>query len=509
MKLSCTEAKKYIEKMPKAHPGITEWIYRYCAERGYMIYDREHRTAVCTICGKQITAEGSMHHNEEGKCPKCGSGVLYKAAGRGRKNLREVFRILECSHKGKTVWICCWDVMLDYANFGRPEIRSSLADVFVINEKEEHHFKKEYSWRLGDWQWNESSSMKVPYAKGGCIYGYSNPLETIYVYRENLEPVFTKSCMKYLWDPEFVNSLNAYQLVNYMSMGMKWQGVELLHKAGFRQLTMQRINGEYGSGCCYWAGATLQKVLRLPMHDVRYARDKDVSFQQLKTFQSIPEEYRQRIPWSMVNEISTYRIPGEWDQMGFECYIKKLNEYTDLKQWVAYRTKTIDQEFTLNDWIDYIDTAEKLGMDLRRKRVMFPDEFWKAHDDAVDTYECQKIDIQNRFLEQLEKQIHFENDNLTVIVATKQSQLNKESRSLHHCVKTYGEKIKNGQCLIFFIREKGESSKSYFTLETDARGHFRQCRGLRNCGMPDDVKQFAHAFCEYLQKALKKERKAA
>lgn len=510
MKMNTEDINKLIKKMPKAHPGITEWIYRSCAGRGYIIYDREQKTAVCTICGKQMPAEKWMHHNELGYCPKCERSIQHKSAGRGRGNLRDSFRILECSHKGKTVWICCWEITLDYRNFGRPEVLRHLADVLVINEKEEHHFKHvlKYCYPTS-WEWEEVNSVRLPHALGGCMYGRSNPFETVYVYSENLESVFTKSCLKYLWDPEFVNSLNAYQLVNYMSMGMKWQGVELLQKAGFRQLTMQRLDLEYGCGCCYWAGDSLQKVLRLPMHDIRYARDKDVSFRQLKAFQSIPEKYRQKIPWSMVNEISTYRIPGEWNQMGFDCYIKKLNEYTDLKQWMTYRTKTIDQKFFLDDWTDYIDAAEKLGMDLRRKKVMFPEEFWAAHNEAIDTLEEQKVEIQNKRLNQLKEQIHFENDSLTVIVATTQSRLNEESRGLHHCVKTYGEDVKNGQCLIFFIREKDEPSKPYFTLETDTRGNFRQCRGLCNCGMPDDVKKFAHDFCEYLQKELKKERKAA
>lgn len=497
MKLSHTEASKYIEKMPKAHPGITEWLYRSCAGRGYIIYDREQETAVCTICGKQMPAEKWMHHNEIGYCPKCERSIQYKSAGRGRGNLRDSFRILECSHKGKTVWICCWEIMLDYTTFARPKIRRFLADVFVINEKEEHHFKHvlKYCYPTS-WEWEEVNSMNVS-------------LENIYVYSDNLESVFAKSCLKYLWDPEFIHSLDAYQLVNYMSMGMKWQGVELIKKAGFKTLIMQRLNKEYGSGCCYWAGATLQKVLRLPMHDVRYARDKDVSFQQLKTFQKIPEKYRQKLPWRVVNEISAYRYPGNWEQRGFDCYIKKLNEYTDLEHWTAYRRKTANQAFTLDDWTDYIDAAEKLGMDLRRKKVMFPEEFWAAHNEAIDTLEEQKVEIQNKRLNQLKEQIHFENDSLTVIVATTQSQLNRESRGLHHCVKTYGEKVKNGQCLIFFIRDKGERDKSYFTLETDTRGYFRQCRGLRNCEMPDDVRKFAHDFCEYLQKELKKGRKAA
>lgn len=499
-----------LNRMPKAHPGIEEWIYTYCAAGPYIIYDRHWHTAICTGCGKKIPDESWMRHNEYGECPKCGHSVQYKAAGRGRGNMWDSFRILECSHSGKTVWMCCWKISLNYEPFGRPRIGRSLTDIFVINEKEQHHYKETYNWATNQWEIEEVKSMHLAHASGGAMYGYNTPpLETVYVYRKNLESVFKKSCLKYLWDAQFIEGLSAYQLVNYISMGMRWNSVELLKKAGFQHITMERINELPGSGACNWRGSSLQKILRLPMGDIRYIRQHNPSFNELKTYRQFPEDIRQKVPWELFAEVSTYRYPGDWGNKGYNQWIRRLNEYTDLKQWVSYITKHQGEKpFTLDDWIDYIEVAKKLGIDLRRKSKMYPEDFWKTHDEAVNALECQRIDIQTKLLKQLKKELTYEDEKLVVKVATTQGQLNRESGSLHHCVKTYGEKLRDGKCLIFFIREKEAPGRSYFTLETDVKGGFRQCRGYCNCGMPTEVKNFVDEFVKHLKKTIK-ERKAA
>lgn len=502
------DMNKVFEKMPKAHPGIEEWIYTFCAENAYMIYDRKTELAVCTRCGKVIACEDWFRHNEYGECPNCGHSIRYKSNGRGRDNLDEQFRILECSHRGKTVWACSWEIRLSFQPFGRPEIHKFLADIFTINDKEAHHYKQQHWYYPAECLWNESGNIKLPHIANGGMYWNCQPLENVYIYRANLENVFTKSCMKYLWDAALVQELDAFELINYMAMGVKWQAIELLHKAGFQRIIAQRLNAEPGSGCCYWNGSCLQKILRLPMRDIRHIRDKNPSFRELETYRGIPEKHRRNIPWELMCEISSYRYPGDWQMpVGFKAYERKVNEYTDLKTWFKYieqRTTAgkddnlMIRKFGLNDWTDYIDVAQKMGMDLRKKKIMFPEDFWKAHDETIEAFTNQQIEINNRFLCEIKERLDFGNDELTVILATTQSQLNEESWNLQHCVKIYGEKVRDGKCLIFFIRKKKDPGKSYFTLETDIRGNFRQCRGLRNCSMPDEVKRFVDNFIRYL-----------
>ena len=53
-----------------------------------------------------------------------------------------------------------------------------------------------------------------------------------------------------------------------------------------------------------------------------------------------------------------------------------------------------------------------------------------------------------------------------IVPAICQEDLNKESAKLHHCVKTYGEKLASGRCYIFFVREVSNPTEPYYTLET-------------------------------------------
>ena len=74
------------------------------------------------------------------------------------------------------------------------------------------------------------------------------------LYEKNLENVFTKSCLKYLWIPELFNRyrFNEYDVIRYMALGLRYSAIELLAKAGFGRLVATKVRGYLGSGAVNW-----------------------------------------------------------------------------------------------------------------------------------------------------------------------------------------------------------------------------------------------------------------
>lgn len=493
------EITEILSKMPKAPADIEKWIYEDCATFGYILFDKAQNIAVCTRCGKSFPASKGMTHNNRMKCPKCGRAAQMKSAGRGRKNLSDQFRVLILTRKGNTVWACSWEILLDYSEFGRPSIYRFLADVYTLNAKEQHHYQQQYDWWDNTYHWSEKKSIHYTHAPGGSMGSYKiPPLETVYIYKKNLKAVFLRSDMKYLWD-ESILLKDAYQLIEYMAEGMSWPYVEMLWKAGFHKIVEERTDRNYTGPrrAINCRGKTLPKILRLNMGEIRRIREYDPSLKQLMVYQQLTHSERMTVPWPIV-----IKMEKMWH------YSESVKKYTSPLKLVRY----IDTHNcrSANLWLDYIESAEKIGMDITRKDVLFPKDFETAHDDATMAVEIISNKEKERKIKEHSPDISYEAGDLIIKVADTQESLTKESSILNHCVRTYGDKLADGRCYIFFIRRKDAPDTPYYTLETKPNGEFVQCRGARNCSMTPEVMEFKNEFIKYLQNMLKKkERKAA
>jgi len=195
--------------------------------------------------------------------------------------------------------------------------------------------------------------------------------------------------------------------------------------------------------------------------------------------------------------------------------LKEIETLTPVRKWLKYieaqQAKDNGKRYVIwtNDWLDYIRTASKLGMDTTRKSVLFPEDLKEAHDRVTADYKVNKD--KNRLAEITRKarQEEYRTDDFMIVSATTQDMLNEESKALNHCVRTYGDKIAEGRCWIFFIRQISSPDTPYYTLETNTRGDFIQCRGKRNCNMTSEVEEFKDGFIKHLRKELRKERKQA
>ena len=495
--------EEYLQKLPPAPTTVDKWIYEEVVNNAYIIYDCKEEKAVCTRCGKRfpISKLDNLKHNGPAHCPKCGCAAEYKNNRYGRKNITEYFRTLIFTHRGNTVYGTLTEVTVEFAEFGRPILNRWLSSLYVFSEKECRYFKHYPDWGFGSERWHEVAFINLPTPAKGAWYAPAK-FERTEIYYANLENVFLKSCMKYHYDEYLLHNLEMtpYELIRYMDLCLKYPAIELLRKAGYETLVLDYLSAHGNRKAINIRGKNLKAILRLPRRWHKKVRELELNLKNLAAFQTLDEDEKVYITLPMLDDLQRQ-----------EHYREEIEQFVSMK---AARKYVVEHGEDMFLYKDYLINANRMGMDLCRKKNLFPENLEEAHDHVVEAYREQKdyfdkVAMVQR-VEQLKRDFPvYENDKLFIRVAESQEELNLESSSLSHCVKTYGEKMAAGKTNIFFIREKENPDKSYYTLELSNKKTMIQCRGERNCAMTEEVKAFVDEWLETIQKRQKKKKEAA
>lgn len=492
-----------LEEMPPEPSGVRNWIRRECVAMVYIIADNKEHIAVCSRCGKSWSTgdEYVGRHNGRGKCPFCRREATIKAAGLGRGGLTEYFRILTFAKKGRTVYARLWEIDAGFEGFGPVSLRRWLSAVYVINKEEQSYYKHRPGGCWYPERWEKIKQWNLPRPPSG--FGYlPSKYDWTLTYRRNLKGIFSGTDLEYTYI-DGIEKLEARSLLCYVGLALRHHSVELLAKAGFKNVIGDRIDG-MPRGALNWRGESLQKILRLPRRHVRYLQKKNPTLYQIRIFQQLSEEEKRELPWEYVEYLS-----GRYYQPR-EALDREITDHAPLKKTLLYLTNQPgDLDRNLSLWKDYVRTGKKMAMDFRRNRILYPENLKAAHDEVVNIWSMDKDKNLNRAIAVQARKEEYEAGALQIIPATSMEALYKESRELHHCVKTYGERIAEGRCWIWFIREVSDPDTPYYTMETDTSGNMLQCRGDHNCGMTEEVQAFAQRFSEHLKRKIMKERRSA
>lgn len=498
------EIKEILEKLPPAPPGVVRWINDQVIENTYLIYNKKEDWVVCSRCGHKYRASRfNIKNNYTGICPRCKSEGTYKASGIGRKNLTEHFRALVFTHRGNTVYATLTEVSAEFNNPGKPQLSRWLSAVYVFNKNEQSYYKHVPEWMLGSEHWEKRKKIRLPAATGGALYNMPLFWRTE-VYEDNIKNVFRNSCLKYGYIPQLLEGceIDTYEFIRYIDLFLKYHSIELLAKAGFERLVLNKIDGLNGSGCINWRGKSLDKILRLPVRHIRKLRKMDrIDFGFIAYFQELCEEEK-LLPEKQLTY--AYEAEMRWD-------IEEVKKKVDIMKWAGWAAKQ-KSYLTVGDWLDYIDDCKKLGMDTRKKRVLFPDDFDEIHRQLSEKVEVEENREKNEKIKAVAKayNLKVKDDKFTLKIAASQTDLNMESSALCHCVKTYGDRVAAGMTIIYFIRKKSEPDKPFYTLEINPDGRFVQCRGKNNCSMTKEVEDFkSRVVAEFNRILEKRERSVA
>ena len=153
---------------------------------------------------------------------------------------------------------------------------------------------------------------------------------------------------------------------------------------------------------------------------------------------------------------------------------------------------------------DYIRMVDELN-DYTNFRPYFKttNDVEEMHDAATVIYDMRynaiKTEAFQKHSSRWKKWEYNKNEKFSVIAPVMPNDLAKEGMTLHHCVKSYIDRVANGRTNIMFIRKNENLEEPFFTVEVSNDGTIEQVHGFGNRnanteeGLEDFVKEWADA----------------
>lgn len=472
------------------------------ADRAYLIFDRKNDRCRCTVCGTEYKLSEIPEvpkHNMKVRnhwCA-CGKEMIYKESRYGRKNITEYGRILWFKKEGPVTYAQLDEYQINYSGW-EPKVSFWPSAQYRFEKGEQRYLKHIPEGCFNGDFWAERKNIILPQPAMGMWNGMniSRYQKTILHPSHRTE---IGSDLKYA-DPD-MNHLDLkgdpYALIGYLSNFLKYPSIEILEKAGFEKVVQERALGKTCTGI-NWRAKDLRKILKMKPAEIREFREmgKEAGLYNLWKRDAL-KKAGYEIPLRFLDIISSY----VWEEK-----LKKAEKYVKIEKLLPYLK---EQGKDLSIYADYIKECEKLGEDLKNKKVLFPKDLQAAHEETSQRLMIAKTAEKKEAFQKAMKKIYgrpeYREKDLLIRPASGPEELIKESAALRHCVRTYIDRVADGECAILFIRKTSEPDKPYFTLELSKKGEILQCRGEKNCAYPKEVK----AFMDRWQNWMKKERKAA
>ena len=526
----------------------------------YLIYKEEKKgeaVCECTHCKKIGTVKRKdirLRNNEKGICPFCGSRVTIKARGKmpGQISDERWFLYVDPMEKG---------FALRYFRADR-RIRSDKYVEFTIDKSRTEQDIFEYSRAIYTFPKGkpkyESYEWGVYKQRGECRWcpdqGRIACMECI-LYPGNLPAAWEHTPMKYSALEVLSGNMPtvALRYEDAISKYIQFPKLEWICKMGLNRLARDIINCRYSGnmvGKIREKGSTIYEILGLNKVNTRLLQAIDGDHYELRLLQVAQEIGLQFKPEQLKEYYETFRCNTD--------LLKQANRKTTLHKIVKYISKesenypigsegecwqysymryterddprTERKRNMAKDWLEYLRWCRELGYDLDNMFVYMPKNFKKVHDRTAKEYQelvdkkaaaekkrreraaKKRMEETKRALEEilgenkeLQNAFQIRGKGLLLVVPASAEDIKAEGAALHHCVGTYVDRVARGETNIFFIRKEKEPDKPYFTMEWKDND-IVQCRGLRNCGMPPEVKAFTEAFKKKMLETAKKDK---
>lgn len=512
----------------------------------------------CTYCKKIGTVDRAkmrLRNNEKGECPFCGSRVTYKAKGRMSCQIIDErwFIYVDRQEKG---------FLLRYFN-ARRHIRNDSYIVGALNKNRIEETLYEYSrcfWTfIGMKPVKDSYEWGVYHQRGNSRWipdeGKICCMECI-LYPGNLPQAWEHTPMKYSALEILAQNIptTAFRYEDAMDVYLKFPKLEWLCKMGLNQLAKDAVRGfQYSNmvGKIDYKADTIYGILGLTKVNTKVLQAIDGNHYELRLLQVAqkygiqmkPEQLKEFYETFECNtellkaknrKISLHKLcryiekESERYPIGDKNYCRwnySYNRYTERKDPRIERKQNM-----ANDWLEYIGWCKELKYDLSNMFIYMPNNFRKVHDRTAEEYKAlqdkkaaaekrRREEAARKELEQTKKAMaeifkksegmdafSIKGKGLILVVPKSGDEIRAEGEALHHCVGGYVESVAKGETNIFFVRKADEPDKSYFTMEWN-HNKIIQCRGMKNCGMPPEVRAFTQVFEKKMQEAVKKDDK--
>lgn len=482
----------------KRPADLESYILRVVADETYLIFERKKETVLCTRCGKkEKSAEAEyLQHKEKAYCPFCGEEAIAIEKRYGRKNLTEFGRILWFRKAGRVTFAQLDEYDIDYTG-DKPKVYFWPSAQYRFCKESQEYYKHTPADCWYPDIWEKRKNIHLPEASGGLWNYYKLPkyqktvTHTSIISGKGKDLRHANMNMLRLG---YKNLDDPYGIIKYIHFFLKYQSVELLEKAGFNKVVAERL--QRGTTAVNWRATDLRKILKLNNGEIKDFRAAGGEVWMLEIYQYTRKK-GQHIPFETAKKLTEWNMKEKLDEVCKYTKIEKVLKYLDGQQ-----------DMRLGDYVDYLKECNKLGYDMKNKKVLYPENLQDAHKATSFAVEAAKDNLKQKDFEEGIKKAYgkpeFTDGNLLIRPAASINELCKESKALSHCVRTYTDRVCAGKCAILFIRKVSEPDLPYYTLELSPNGNIVQCRGDHNCDMTEEVKVFVKLWHETVVMKKKK-----
>lgn len=443
------------------------------------------------------------HCKDRHQCPHCGKEVTVKELGRTglRRNLTQWRRGVCLKADEAGVWAVGWWAKKSYAapeTFQGTGFLTALPDYTrcaAIRFEPGHITKISRDWWYSSSEWRGPREQRAPEPKNLPF-----PLADVFGNDGDYGMGYDRIGMEALGHSPFrwacIPEINEYSLLRLLAMACFYpRQMEMLHKTGLDRLVLNYIDKNVKTAWLLdWQAEEPKRFLRLPLRTVREATgsgDEDglesLRIWKLNGRKDEPEECLR-----LAQTVRDYKRREYVRQTAkrWGVRIGRILRYLEGQQ-----TKRRSFDMELQTWIDYLDAAEHLGLDLENDVIRMPKELHRAHDSrcaawaAIQERQRETADRERRaallkgykeIRQKLEKRYAFEADGLRIVIPKDAAEIVAEGRMLKHCVGGYADRHLEGKTTILFLRRVEAPEIPYVTIEMTAGGEIRQAHGWKN-----------------------------
>ena len=301
--------------------------------------------------------------------------------------------------------------------------------------------------------------------------------------QDEMVDVIKKSCLRYSgliesygWGDKRYTKYCDFPNITYIQAWYKNPSIEMLLKSPLTNAMKHYMDNQQLLN----KGKTLAEVLGFDQSVVNIATKLNLSYNEMVELNSLYKEDN-TITVDMFREIRDTRIAANLFVQLKQNYNISFRQALDYMEAV-YNHQCIEKNTASTIWYDYLQMATMLHFDLTEKSRKYPGSLKKEHDVAMFASRAlkQEIDLQ-MFQMQAEKNAYYEYtyEKLMVTVPKTPEDVVQEATRQHNCLRSYLQRIRNGDTVVVFIRYKETPDESYVTCEIN-NNYLVQIKGKYN-----------------------------
>ena len=479
-----------MQVVPKLLDDFKKWLDKTAfAKKRYVFYvykkGKKKQDGYCAACHHAVEIE-SPRHCKQGICPNCNRQITYMVSGKS-KNVFDSMNVA-VFQKIPTGFV------VRYINVHRqyPHLKSPAFTLFEETRDFYEGDNHSMYWygrfkQTGNVRWCDNPN------------GYGNARAVIY--EKTITEAIADSAYRYCAIKDFAlhEEGATVNVFGYIQRYKRKPFIEYLTKLRLYRLVKDLSEGSFVHELND-KGRSVTEILQVKKQYISLLQERDVTPSELGLIQEFSKLGR-----AVTAEELQY-IEKKFQYIAND--IVRLSRYASITKIENYCDKRVNKQNDFNDvfitWKDYVTACEKLGYDLKNDFVLFPKHLNRVHDTVIaraekkDKAERTKILGEKsktlvNYFNSLQQEFGYESETFIVLAPRNLNEIVNEGHVLRHCVGGYAENVADKKTIVLFVRFKNNKRKSFFTMEIK-NNSIIQCRGKKNCNMPDEVKEFVEEY---------------